>query len=36
MKVYGMDLQTTDPTGAKVQTHFDASDKIKVARFDQF
>ena len=31
----GMDLQTTDPTGAKVQTTFDASDvRSKFARFD--
>jgi hypothetical protein len=31
----GMDLQTTDPTGAKVQTTFDASDvRSQFARFD--
>jgi hypothetical protein len=31
----GMDLQTTDPTGAKVQTTFDVSDiRSKFARFD--
>jgi hypothetical protein len=31
----GMDLQTTDPTGAKVQTTFDARDiRSRFARFD--
>lgn len=31
----GMDLQTTDPTGARVQTTFDVSDvRSKFARFD--
>jgi hypothetical protein len=31
----GMDLQTTDPTGAKVQTTFDLADvRSKFARFD--
>jgi len=31
----GMDLQTTDPTGAKVQTTFDAPDvRSRFARFD--
>ena len=31
----GMDLQTTDPTGAKVQTTFDTSDlRSRFARFD--
>ena len=31
----GMDLQTTDPTGAKVQTTFDLADvKSQFARFD--
>ena len=30
-----MDLQTTDPTGARVQTTFDVSDvRSKFARFD--
>jgi hypothetical protein len=32
---FGMDLQTTDPTGAKVQTTFDLSDvRSQFARFD--